>query len=210
MAQTVVIDIEARFIDNTGGVGAAARKLDQFSRTIERTQKTIDRLNGKKVNPTVDVNDNWFLKKIAKMKARMEEMGKKRSVAVLDAMDNATRKILTVVQKARMFVRERFIGNLQMRAIGAIQTISRVKSLIFGLVNRAWHITLGITDKVTAPLRNIIGQFKGIIGMAGIAGAAGTVYSAIKQEVTQQNLEAQYATMFSNDDKIMRDRKSVV
>lgn len=204
MAQTVVIDIEARFIDNTSGVGAASRKLDQFSRTIERTQKTIDRLNGKKVNPMVDANDNVFLRKMSKVRSWLERHGHTKAVATLDAMDSATRKILNVVQRARAFVRERFIANIQMRAISAFQTMQRVKSLLFGLVGKAWRITIGIADKVTAPLRNIMGQFKGILALAGLAGTFGTVRSAVSNEITQQNLEAQYATMFSNSPKELK------
>ena len=203
MAQQVVIDIEARFIDNTSGVGAASRKLDQFSRTIDRAQSRIERLNGKKVNPQVDVNDNAFLRKMANIRKWLAQHGHTKAEAMVGVVDNATRKILSVVQRARMFVREKFTGALAMRAFGAIQTITRVRGLIMGLVGRAWRITIGVADKVTAPIRNIIGQFKGLIGMAGLAGVSGTVYKAVQNEITQQNLEAQYATMFSNDDKII-------
>ena len=201
MAQTVVIDIEARFIDHTSGVGAASRKLDQYSKTIERAQSAISKLNSKKVNPQVDVNDNAFLRKIGQAKARAEALGKKRTVMALDAVDRATRKIMEIWAKAKAFARSRFMGTIGMGIRSAVEAMSRVRSTLQSLVGRAWHITISVLDRATAPLRNLLGQLKTIAGMAGLAGIGGTVYSAIAQEVTQQNLEAQYATMFSNNRK---------
>ena len=150
MAQTVVIDIEARFIDNTSGVGAASRKLDQYSRTIEKTKGAIDKLNGKKVNPQVDVNDNAFLRKIGQAKARAEALGRKRTVMALDAVDRATRKIMEVWGKAKAFVRERFMGTVGMRVKSAFDALSRVRSSLQSLVGRAWHITISVLDRATA------------------------------------------------------------
>ena len=199
MAQTVVIDIEARFIDRTQGVEVASRKLDQFSKSIDKAVSTANKLNNKKIAPTVDAKDSWFLRKLDKCKARAEALGKKRTVMVLDAMDKATRKIMDVWGRAKAFVREKHQAILDLKNSGAMRALGTVKGALQSLVGRAWNITLRIKDGLTAPIRKIMGSPVGkVLSLAGLAGLGGTITSAVSQQVTQENLEAQYATMFGN------------
>ena len=199
MAQTVVIDIEARFIDRTQGVEAASRKLDQFSRTVDKAVSTANKLNNKKIAPSVDAKDSVFLQKIAKAKARADALGKKRTAMVLDAVDKASRKIMEVWGKAKAFVRAKHEAIMNIKNSGAMRALGTVKGALQGLVGRAWNITLRIKDGLTAPIRKIMGSPVGkVLSLAGLAGIGGTITSAVSQQVTQENLEAQYATMFGN------------
>lgn len=57
-ASVVVIDIAARFLDQTNpGVDNATKKVDKFEQSVKKTQDQIKKLDGAKANPTLGIKD---------------------------------------------------------------------------------------------------------------------------------------------------------
>lgn len=57
-ASVVVIDIAARFLDQTSpGIDTVAKKVDKFDQSVKKTQDQIKKLDGTKANPTLGIKD---------------------------------------------------------------------------------------------------------------------------------------------------------
>lgn len=77
MANKVVIDVEARFIDNV-------------TKEAEGARKKVDNLDGKKAKATLDANDNPFLKKMKNAENRANKFNNSKATAFIEAIDKAS------------------------------------------------------------------------------------------------------------------------
>lgn len=126
MANVVTIDIVGRFVDNVTDESKAA------SKAIEGIGKEADKLNKKKAKPTFDADDNLFLKKIRNMEAKMNKMGHTKTAAVLDLVDKASSKLMSISN-----------------------TTKKVTSGLENLTKRTWTAMVKVKDMALAPIKAI-------------------------------------------------------
>lgn len=215
MAETVVINIEARFIDKTKGVDAVQKKLDK----LIATSKKLGTMQAPKVRLKTD--SNAFTKKMAQAEKRAKKFGKARVETRLAVRDQASPKLLQAEQRAkklsnthaepRLTVRdqaspfiERAITNantfsrgkyhafMAVEDHGAQRIIEQMRSKLKGLTGKAWSTTLKLKDMATGPLKKVMRLAKSPILAAGAgisigAGIGSTVktYAGFEAQMSQ-------------------------
>lgn len=162
MAQNkVVIDVEARFIDNVTP-GAA------------KAQKAIDKLDGKKPKVVIDADTGKAGDKLDDVDDKLTDIGKKRPKPVVDVIDRAKDKIVNVLDKARSFANRVYSGVIRIRDSNVLSVLSQIGDKALGLTRNAWTMVVRVKDLALSPLtllKNTIFNIKTLI--AGIfAGAA--------------------------------------
>ena len=147
MAKKVVIDVEARFIDNvTGKAKAAAAGLDKIGDAAEESKKDIDALGKAKAKPKVDADDSKFLKKMLDAERKTKKLGQSKASVMLDAIDNASKKMQKVLDTGKR------------------------------ITSKVWSAAVKIKDYATTPLRKIkdtLFSIKTLIGVVGTGLATG-------------------------------------
>lgn len=195
MAEKVVIDIEARFTDNTKGVDAAQKKLDKLSASA----KKLNGIKGTKIR--VAAEDNVFAKKMAKAEQRAKKFGHSSAETKLGVRDRASAFIEKAKDKAMAFARGSYNAFLTVRDSGALKTIGQIGGGLKSLTGKAWNVSVGIIDKATAPARAITGKLNSALGLAG-AGLStyGMVVKPIQLEADYQDLTSQFEVLLGSRD----------
>lgn len=107
MAKKIVIDVEARFTDNTKGVEETQKKIDK----LESSSK---KLKGKKWFLNMDADDKGVLKKLEKAEQRAKKFGRSKAETKLSAVDKASKVISKVSSAARSLSKK--VWNVTMKA----------------------------------------------------------------------------------------------
>lgn len=156
MANKVVIDVEARFIDHvSSATNSASKSIDGIGKSADKAQKGLDNLSKKKAKPLFDADDNRFLKKIRSAEAKMQKMGHKKTAAVLDLVDKATQKIGKVINKAQAFGRKVWRGVLDFNYAKALSVLRKVTSGAENLTRKTWTAMVTVKDMALAPIKAI-------------------------------------------------------
>lgn len=185
MSQKVVIDVEARFIDNVSGeAGAASSAFKNVEKTAKSAAKEVDKLGKANPKPKVDANTTPALEKLKKTEKQLDKLGKSKAEVKLNAQDQATSKIERVLNKVKNFAKKTWSGILTVKdyatagvskAIGAVrrfagrtysamvkirdsEALSSLRKITSGgerLAGKTWTALVKIKDLATAPLRGI-------------------------------------------------------
>ena len=171
MANRVVIDVEARFIDNvTDEAKAAAKSFEKIEKAAEEAQKDIKNLG--KTKPKVDVDTSRATKKLDDMDKKLNKIGRSKTEAKLSVMDKATAIIDKVTAKAKAFAGKTYSGLVKIRDSNVLSTLNKMSTGIKSLTSKAWNVAIRIKDTFTAPLtklKNMLFNVRTLI--AGIASA---------------------------------------
>lgn len=199
MAEKVIIDIEARFNANLGKVKEATRIVQSFEKAVDSANKATDSFNKKSVKPKADIEDSKFLRKIRDMQSRADKLGKTRVSTVLGAVDKATQVLGTVSAKFKSFVNGTYNAILGLKDYDFVSGISSATATLNNLVGRAWNVTLGIVDKVTAPVKRIISGLNSALGLAGVGlSTYGLVIKPVQLQVEYENLQTQFGVLLGS------------
>ena len=199
MAEKVIIDIEARFNANLGRVKEATRIVQSFEKAVDSANKATDSFNKKNVKPKADIEDSKFLRKIRDMQSRADKLGKTRVATVLGAVDKATQVLGTVSAKFKSFVNGTYNAVLGLKDYDFVSGISSATATLNNLVGRAWNVTLGIVDKVTAPVKRIISGLNSALGLAGVGlSTYGLVIKPVQLQVEYENLQTQFGVLLGS------------
>lgn len=156
MANKVVIDVEARFVDNVSDESKAAEKaIGGIGKEADKAQKKVDQLSKKKAKPIFDVDNNKFLNKIRSMEDKMRKLGRTKTAAVLHAVDKATSVIGKVMNKGQAFGRSVWQGTLKFKDSDALTTVKKLTSGVENLTKKTWTTMVNIKDMALAPIKAI-------------------------------------------------------
>ena len=123
-AEVVEIEVRSVFYDQTStGMNTARQNVDKFSRSIDKTQREMDRLSGTTASPSVTLRDR------------------------------------------------------------ASATLSKITNGVRTFTSKTWQATVGIVDKVTAPLRNIKNALFSVKGLVMAIGAGMAANKLIMQPI---------------------------
>ena len=194
-ANSVTIDITAQFVDKTT---SGSQKLMAF---LDKLDAKIERLAGEEVNPRIGFEDSGFEKKYQKTEQKVKKLQKSKASVLLDAVDNASKKIGAATSKAEQFAKKVFRTSL-----GVIDGVSkatlRIAGTVKGIVGTGYNFTLGIVDKVTAPVRSIVGKMNSVLGLAGLGlSGYGLVVKPIQMQVDYENLTTAFDVLLGGEDK---------
>lgn len=177
MANRVVIDVEARFVDNvTNEAKSAAKSFDNLEKSAEAVQKDLSGLGKTKAKPKVDLDSNSAAKKLNDMDKKLNRFRKTKAEAKLSVLDRATAIIDKVTSKAKAFASKVYSGIVKVRDSNVLSFLNKASSGLKSLTSKAWSVAVKIKDTFTAPLtklKNMLFSVKTLI--AGIvAGWAAT------------------------------------
>lgn len=177
MSRVVTIDVEARFVDNVTDESKAA------SKAIEGIGKEADKLNKKKAKPTFDADDNLFLKKIRNMEAKMNKMGHTKTAAVLDLVDKASSKLMSISSNTK-----------------------KVTSGLESLTKKTWTTMVKVKDMALAPIKAIKNALFSIPTLITAVVSAKIVQKAVLEPI---NLADQYSSAKIGFETLLGESKAV-
>lgn len=195
MAEKVVIDIEAQFHDKTEGVEKTQKKIDKLTESAKK-------LDGKKINARVSAEDSKFVKSMKRAEDTVKRFGKTKAEAKLGASDKASKIIQDVAGKANAFAGRAYNAFLNVKNSDGMRAIGEIGGGLKRLVGTAWRVTVSLVDKVTAPVRSMVGKLNSVMGLAG-AGLSGygLVVKPIQMEAAYQDTMSQFEVFLGSQDK---------
>lgn len=179
MAQNkVVIDVEARFIDNVTG---KANKVD----------KTIDNLGKKKPKVVLDADTGNADGKLDKTNKKLDEFGKKNKKANVGVEDNASKKLVGILDKAKMLADKVYTAAVKIRDNEALNKLSKIEEKARSLAGKAWTAVIKVKDLATAPLKTL---YKSIFNIKTLIAGVLTGMAAKQFLLNPINLADQYSS----------------
>lgn len=173
MANRVVIDVEARFVDNvTDEAKSAAKSFETLEKAAEDTQKDLKDLGKTNAKPKVDADTSRATKKLDAMDKKLNKLGRSKTETKLTALDKATSVINKVTSAIKSATNKTYNYMVKLRDSNVLSSLSKMSSGIKSLTGKAWSVAVKIKDTFTAPLtklKNMLFNVKNLI--AGIATA---------------------------------------
>lgn len=126
MANKIVIDVEARFVDNVSGeTGGATKSVEGVGKSAENAQKKLNSLSKQKAHPIIDADNNRFLKKMRDSENKIMRLAGKTATATLKVVDKG------------------------------VDVVNKVEGGLRKVAGKTWTAMVKIKDYATAPLRKI-------------------------------------------------------
>lgn len=201
MSERVVIDIEARFTDKTQGVRSAQAGIEGLSKSAKEAQKSIGGLGGKKASPKIDADASNFEKAMKKTEDKMGRFGRSRAEATMSVKDRASEYISRAAAKAKSFAGRAYNAYLNIKGSDAMKSLGEIGSGLKNLVSKAWRVTVSLADKVTAPVRRLVGSLNSVLGLAGMGlSSYGLVIKPVQMQVEYQDLITQFEVLLGSAD----------
>lgn len=221
MANKVTIDVEARFIDNVSGeAGAASSAFKKVETTARAATKEVDKLGKTNPKPKVDADTTPALEKLKKTEKQLDKLGKSKAEVKLDAQDQATSKIVKVLNKlksyaknpkaavldakdwatakikkamntARSFAGKTYSAMVKIRDSEALSSLRKITSGGEKLAGKTWSAIVKVKDMATAPLRGIKNMLFSIKTLAATVFAG---FAAKKMVLDPINLADSYSS----------------
>ncbi len=164
--EVVVIDVQAKFTDNTSsGMNKAKKSVTDFEEKAKEVDKTLSNTSKKKHSVTMTVEDKAS-SGIQKVVKNADKVHGKTFKGILSFLDKASSTIQSVTQKVKSFSGKVYKGTLEFldKATPIVQNVtSKVKTF----AGKAWSTTVSVIDKVTSPLKSIFNLLKNPILQAG-------------------------------------------
>lgn len=156
MANKVVIDVEARFVDNvTGQAGAASSAFKKVETSARSAAKAVDEVGKQKAQPKLDADTGKFTKAINDSDKMLSKFGKSTAYAKLDAKEWVTEKVKAAVNAVKKFSGKTYSAALRIKDSAALSTLNKLSSNIGKVTGKTWRAVVKVTDMATAPLRGI-------------------------------------------------------
>lgn len=182
MAQKVVIDVEARFIDNVSGKSkVVVSELDRVEKEAGEAKKGIQEL-GKEVEktgkkkPVFDADSSRIVTKLRNLETKMKKMGLDgtKSVEIIAKTEKAATAIGNLANKVQKFVGEKHEALIKIQDSEASKALGRIIDQGKGLAGKTWSTLVKIKDFATTPLtkiKNMLFSIKSLV-LAITAGVA--------------------------------------
>ena len=201
MSERVVIDIEARFTDKTQGVRSSQAGIEGLSKSAKEAQKSIGGLGGKKASPKIDADASNFEKAMKKTEDKMGRFGRSQAEATMSVKDRASEYISRAAAKAKSFAGRAYNAYLNIKGNDAMKSLGEIGGGLKNLVGKAWRVTVSLADKVTAPVRRLVGSLNSVLGLAGMGlSSYGLVIKPVQMQVEYQDLITQFEVLLGSAD----------
>lgn len=152
--EVVVIDVQAKFTDNTSsGVENAKRSVADFEDSVKDTEKTLSKMSKKKHSVKVAMDDK-ATSGIQKVLKNANKIHGKRFKGTLAFLDKASTSVSKVTKTARSFASKTWKSTLSV-IDKATPIVQKAKSSVKSFVNKSWKTTLSVVDKFTSPLTKL-------------------------------------------------------
>lgn len=199
MSEKVVIDIEARFTDNTGSVRTAQKNIDELNRSADKAQKSLNDLGKTSAKPRVDADDSGFTKKMKSVEDKAKKFGQSKAEGKLSVLDRASEYIDRAASKAKAFAGKAYNAYLHVKDSDAMKSIGNITGGLKSLAGKTWRVTVSLVDKVTSPVRAVTNKLNSALGLAG-AGLStyGLVVKPIQLEANYQDLNSQFEVLLGS------------
>lgn len=152
--EVVVIDVQAKFTDDTSsGVKKARKSVADFEDTVKDAQETLNKMSKKKHSVKVSMEDK-ATSGIQKVLKNANKLHGKRFKGTLAFLDKASTVASKVTKSAKAFASKTFKGTISFidKAIPVVdKAISKAKSF----TSKVWQSTLSVVDKFTSPLTKL-------------------------------------------------------
>lgn len=152
----VVIDVEARFVDNVTG-------------QVNKADKAVNNLGKKRPKVVIDADNAKADSKINNTGKKIDNLGRKKSRTRLEAEDNASKTIDRVLDRLKRIGDRIFTATVRIRDSAALSTLNKISDTAMSLAGKTFTATMKIKDLALSPLtmiKNTIFSIKGLI--AGI------------------------------------------
>lgn len=141
MAQNkVVIDVEARFVDNLTG---AAKRAD----------KAVESLDKKKPKVVVTADTNNANKQLDATGKKADALGKKNPKPTAGLKDNASKGLDKILDKTKALADKVCSVAVKVRDNDALNMLSKMEQKTKSLVSKTWTAVVKVKDLATAPLK---------------------------------------------------------
>lgn len=137
MANKVVIDVEARFVDN---VTQSAKHAES---SVDEVTKAVNDLNKSRAKPGVDADTSKINEKLDNTQKKLDKMNKSKVTTFLEAMDNASKKIEKVLTAAKGIAGKTWTGILKVKDM-ALSPLKKVKDMLFNIKTLIGAIVAGV------------------------------------------------------------------
>ncbi|MDO4280789.1 MAG: tape measure protein [Peptococcaceae bacterium] len=181
MADKVIIEVVARFIDNvTSKTKKADESVEKLGKTAKKTQEQLDKLGKGTRKVIIDGSADKLLKKLDTLDKKVKSLTKGKISLRLGADDKATAVLLKVTNAAKSFANKTYRGLITLRDANATNTIRSLKNSAESLTRRTWQTVVSVKDMATAPLtkiKNMLFSIKSLV-LAVTAGLAAQQFVA--------------------------------
>ncbi|MGN0999697.1 MAG: tape measure protein [Faecousia sp.] len=156
MANQVVIDVEARFLDNVSGqTNSATSSFKDLEKSAKSAAKEVDNLGKKEAEPTVDADNSRLLQKVNESRSKLSKLGNTKTEAKLSVLDKASQIIEKVASKAKAFGNKTYSALVKIRGSNALSSLNKISTAGQKIAGKTWTTMVKIKDMATAPLRGI-------------------------------------------------------
>lgn len=175
MANKVVIDVEARFVDNLSGEAkSASQAVDGIGKTAQKVKPQLDKLGKTKVKPIFDADNNKLIRKLREAESKAQRLGRTKTAMVLSVIDKATNIIGKVLNKGQSLAGKVWSTYVKVRDSDALSSLKQIGNMGRNIAGKTWRATVKVVDYATAPLRklkNMLFSIQTLVGtiMAGMA-----------------------------------------
>lgn len=152
--EVVVIDVQAKFTDNTAsGVKKAKKSVADFEDTVKDTEETLNKMSKKKHSVKVTMEDK-ATSGIQKVLKNANKINGKRFKGTLAFLDKASTVASKVTKTAKSFASKTFKGTISF-IDKAIPVVEKAMSKAKAFTSKVWKSTLSVVDKFTSPLTKL-------------------------------------------------------
>lgn len=200
----VVIDVEARFDDNlTRPVSNAEKALHGFEDAVKSAASGVDNLAKKKAKPSIDVDDNPFLRKMKSADDRVRKFIQQKAPILLTAKDKASSIIEKIQGKVKQFAGKTYSALVKIRDSEALYTLKKVGEYSKRIAGKTWTAAIKVKDFFTSPLTKLKNQLfsvKTLVAgvMTGMA-AQKFVINPTQMYANKEDLVTQFAVLLKGE-----------
>lgn len=186
MAQKVVIDVEARFIDN-------------LTPKIDKADKAVDDLGKKKPKVVVDAETDEADKDIDQTGKKLDDLGKKKPKPKVGLEDDASKGLDKIIDKTKALADKVCSVAIKVRDNDTLRQLTRIDEKAKSIAGKTWTAAVKIKDMALAPLQTIERKLFSIktLAMGIIGGMAANKYvkEPVQMYANKEDLVTQFAVM---------------
>lgn len=186
MAQKVVIDVEARFIDN-------------LTDKVNRADKAVDDLGKKKPKVVVDAETDEANKDIDQTGKKLDDLGKKKPKPRISLEDEASKGLDKILDKTKDLADKVCSVAIKIRDNDTLAQLTKIDEKAKSIAGKTWTAAVKVKDMALAPLKTIEQKLFSIktlaMGLVGGMAANKFVKQPVQDYANKEDLVTQFAVM---------------
>lgn len=186
MAQKVVIDVEARFIDN-------------LTDKVNRADKAVDDLGKKKPKVVVDAETDEADRDIDSTGKKLDDLGKKKPKPRVGLEDEATKGLDKILDKTKDLADKVCSVAIKIRDNDTLAQLTKIDEKAKSIAGKTWTAAVKVKDMALAPLKTIEQKLFSIktlaMGLVGGMAANKFVKQPVQDYANKEDLVTQFAVM---------------